>query len=201
MRILNLYAGIGGNRTLWGDLHEVTAVEYDVNIAQVYTDRFPRDTLVVDNAHSYLREHYDEFDMIWSSPPCQSHGQYRYNVGVKAKGFEPLYPDMRLYEEVIFLTHHARALWVVENVQPYYAALIPPTVRLQRHLLWSNFDIPGREFNAKGIRTKNKISDYDDLGVDLSSYKGFDKRQVLRNMVDPDLGLHVMKAALTSVGQ
>ena len=25
--ILNLYAGIGGNRKLWGDEHEITAIE------------------------------------------------------------------------------------------------------------------------------------------------------------------------------
>lgn len=27
MKILNLYAGIGGNRKLWPDDHEITAVE------------------------------------------------------------------------------------------------------------------------------------------------------------------------------
>jgi DNA (cytosine-5)-methyltransferase 1 len=27
MKILNLYAGIGGNRKLWGDEYEVTAIE------------------------------------------------------------------------------------------------------------------------------------------------------------------------------
>jgi hypothetical protein len=27
MKILNLYAGIGGNRKLWGDEHEIVAVE------------------------------------------------------------------------------------------------------------------------------------------------------------------------------
>lgn len=29
MKILNLYAGIGGNRKLWGDIHHITAVELD----------------------------------------------------------------------------------------------------------------------------------------------------------------------------
>ena len=43
MRILNLYAGIGGNRKLWGDEHEVTAVEYDSEIAGIYQDFFPND--------------------------------------------------------------------------------------------------------------------------------------------------------------
>ena len=33
MKILNLYAGIGGNRKLWGDDHDITAVEYDKDIA------------------------------------------------------------------------------------------------------------------------------------------------------------------------
>ena len=32
MKILNLYAGIGGNRKLWGEEHEVTAIEYDEKI-------------------------------------------------------------------------------------------------------------------------------------------------------------------------
>ena len=36
MKILNLYAGIGGNRTLWGDKHEVTAVEINAEIAGIY---------------------------------------------------------------------------------------------------------------------------------------------------------------------
>jgi len=35
MKVLNLYAGIGGNRKLWQDV-EVTAVEYDSKIAEVY---------------------------------------------------------------------------------------------------------------------------------------------------------------------
>lgn len=34
MKILNLYAGIGGNRKLWGNEHDITAIEYDENIAK-----------------------------------------------------------------------------------------------------------------------------------------------------------------------
>ena len=32
MKILNLYCGIGGNRRLWGNDHEVTAVENNEKI-------------------------------------------------------------------------------------------------------------------------------------------------------------------------
>lgn len=69
VKILNLYAGIGGNRKLWGDTHEITAVEYKPEIAKIYQDHFPNDTVIVTDAHQYLLDHFDEFDFIWSSPP------------------------------------------------------------------------------------------------------------------------------------
>ena len=67
MKILNLYAGIGGNRKLWGDEHEVVAVENDPNIAKIYQDFFPNDKMVVADAHLYLLEHYKDYDFIWTS--------------------------------------------------------------------------------------------------------------------------------------
>jgi DNA (cytosine-5)-methyltransferase 1 len=36
MKILNLYAGIGGNRKLWGNKHNITAVEFNNTIAEKY---------------------------------------------------------------------------------------------------------------------------------------------------------------------
>lgn len=191
MKILNLYAGIGGNRKLWGDEHDITAVEYEPYIAEVYKKLYPNDEVIVTDAHQYLLDHYKEFDFIWSSPPCPTHGQYRYNVGFKAKGYAAVFPDMKLYEEIIFLKHYFTGKWVVENVKPYYEPLITPSSILQRHLIWSNFLISNFEVLPKGVRTKNKLSDYTDY--DLSSTKIKNKRQVLRNCVDPNLGLHVLK--------
>ena len=106
MKILNLYAGIGGNRKLWGDEHEITAVEYDENIAQIYQDIFPNDNVVVADAHEYLRLNYQDYDFIWSSPPCPSHSRIRQNVGVLHLNYEALFPDLKLYQEIIFLKHH-----------------------------------------------------------------------------------------------
>jgi len=194
MKILNLYAGIGGNRKLWTDC-VVTAVENDQDIVKEYQRFFPNDVIVIGDAHQYLLDHFNEFDFIWSSPPCQSHGQYRYNVGVIAKGFKPLYPDMKLYEEIILLKHHFKGMWVVENTCPYYSPLIAPTTILGRHLLWSNFGIAQKKFGAKDIRSKCKISDYDNLGFDISNSSISNKRQVLRNCVDSDLGLYVLDEA------
>ena len=57
MKVLNLYAGIGGNRKLWTDV-DVTAVELNPDIADIYWDFFPNDKVIVADAHQYLLEHY-----------------------------------------------------------------------------------------------------------------------------------------------
>lgn len=64
MKILNLYAGIGGNRKLWGDDHEITAVENVPEIAKIYQDFFPNDKVIVADAHQYLLDHFKEFNFI-----------------------------------------------------------------------------------------------------------------------------------------
>jgi len=195
MKILNLYAGIGGNRKLWGPEHQVTAVEYDSQIAAVYANLFPNDTLVVGDAHTYLLEHYDKFDFIWSSPPCQTHSSFRHNIGVRFRGTKPAYPDMTLYEEIVFLQHYSKALWVVENVVPYYKPLIEAE-KINRHLYWANFPIGNlpkinenlREIQIKGLQQLH--------GFDLSNYKLTNKRQVLRNCVYAPTGLSILEKAI-----
>src|SRR3990167_271270 len=148
MKILNLYAGIGGNRLLWGNEHEITAVEYKPEIAKIYQDFFPKDKVIVADAHQYLLEHFKEYDFIWSSPPCQTHSRARLwgwknNDKVKKK-----YPDMKLYEEIIFLKEFSKTKWLVENVVSFYHPLIIP-IKLGRHFLWSNFPIA--QFNPKSL--------------------------------------------------
>jgi DNA (cytosine-5)-methyltransferase 1 len=194
VKILNLYAGIGGNRKLWGDAHDITSVEYDENIAAVYADLFPDDTLVVGDAHQYLLDHYNEFDFIWSSPPCQSHSSFRFNIGVRYRGVEAKYPDMSLYEEIVFLEYHAKNLWVVENVVPYYGAM-RESKKIGRHLYWANFELPEAPDLKDNIRGA-QIPDLQKLhGYDLSKYSLPNKRQVLRNVVSPEIGRVVLEAA------
>lgn len=189
MKVLNLYAGIGGNRELWNNC-EVTAVENDPAIADVYQCRFPNDFVIIDDAHKFLEKHFKEFDFIWSSPPCQSHGQYRHNVGVLGKGFNPIIPDMTLYAEIVFLQTYFKGAWVVENVRPYYQPFIQPTFELQRHYFWSNKSVPQIKIAASNIRVKNKISDF--AGADLVQKSQIkNKRQVLRNCVNPFIGKHI----------
>lgn len=197
MKILNLYAGIGGNRRLWeGD---ITAVENNKDIAEVYQDFFPEDGLVVDDAHDYLLKHFKEYDFIWSSPPCTSHSSFRQNIGVRYRGVSPMYPDMSLYQEILFLQHNFKGAWVVENVKPYYKPLIEPTAVLQRHYFWASFDIPDRAFKKDKIRKAQIPQLQEQHDFDLSNYKLKDKRKVLRNCVLPELGLYILERGINNV--
>ncbi len=201
MRILNLYAGIGGNRKLWGDDHEITAVEYKTEIAKIYQDFFPKDKVIVGDAHEYLLEHFEEFDFIWSSPPCPTHSQLgrlrTLNKHNEATGqySPPRYPDMKLYEEIILLRHFFKGKYCVENVIAYYKPLVPPQ-EIQRHHFWANFMISPIELDADNI-DKGKVKEWEKkLGFDLSKYTGVEKRLLLRNCVRPELGKHILDCVL-----
>jgi len=194
MKILNLYAGIGGNRKLWQN-HEITSVEHNEDIAAVYADLYPNDELIVGDAHQYLLRNFDRYDFIWSSPPCQSHSSFRYNIQVKFRGTKPAYADMTLYEEILFLKHHHKGKYIVENVVPYYEPLLESQKR-NRHLYWANFDIPELTKYNDNIRG-NQIADLELLhGFNLTKYKLPNKRQVLRNCVNPLNGLEILNAAI-----
>jgi len=201
VKILNLYAGIGGNRKLWGDEHQITAVEYDPKIASVYADLWPHDEVIVGDAHEYLRVNFREYDFIWSSPPCQSHSSFRHNLRVRYGQSEPVFADMSLYEEILFLQHYGEGYWLVENVVPYYGALIEAQ-KVGRHLYWTNFDLPGLPHLNDNIRGNNKISDLENLhGFDLSGYRLPNKRQVLRNVVSPEIGLGILEKVMELRGE
>ena len=156
MKILNLYACLGGNRYKWGDDHDITAVEWDEELARLYQERFPNDTVVVGDAHQYLLDHYKEYDFIWSSPPCPTHS--RFNLSMKTKR-KMKYPDMSLYQEIIFLQYYYDGKYVLENVIPFYDLLIQGYKR-NRHIYWTNFNLPAILSERKNPdlgRTKNVV--------------------------------------------
>jgi len=186
MRVLNLYAGIGGNRKLWTDV-EVTAVEIVPEIAKIYQDFFPQDKVIVADAHQYLLDHFKEFGFIWSSRPCFSHSQAKFWANK-----EKVYPDMGLYEEILLLKYHFKGKWVVENVKPYYRPLIPAQ-EAGRHLFWANFYIhlfkqPDFSKVKDSLHALEKFHD-----IYLTKYKlPFRKDMILRNCVYPPLGLFIL---------
>ncbi len=199
VRVLNLYAGLGGNRKLWQGV-EVTAVEMEPDIARVYQRLHPSDTVIVGDAHAYLLEHWEEFDFIWTSPPCQTHSKMARATRHKLKR----YPDMSLYQEIIFLHTYAKCPWVVENVAPYYEPLIKPTVQIGRHLFWSNFafkaeEVPQPSGFINRCNVAGKVAMQDWLGIHYPEniYYGNNHcpAQILRNCVHPVLGLQIFGQA------
>jgi len=198
MKILNLYAGIGGNRKLWGDEHEVTAIENNPEIAKIYKDFFPNDKVIVVDAHEYLLQHYKEFDFIWSSPPCPSHSRIR-KIGCSKGGrgqdpHQPIYPSMKLYEEILFLKGYFKGLWVIENVISWYEPLIK-CFNYNGHYYWSNFVIDNSNKDKDRQHNKGNVALSKLKGFDLSKYPNVDKRAILRNCVEPESGLHVFNCA------
>ena len=200
MKILNLYAGIGGNRKLWNEVKddiEVTAVELNPEIAKIYLDFFPNDKMIVGDAHEYLLNHFKEYDFIWSSPPCPTHSDIR-RCGVHRGRFKAVYPDMNLYQEIILLKHFSRSLFVVENVRSYYDPLIKPT-KLERHYFWSNFNIKqAKGFMVKDVALAAMSNNSIIFDHNLQNYEYKDKSKLLRNLVNPEVGKHIFNCAINN---
>ena len=206
MKILNLYAGIGGNRKLWNEVApgaNITAVELNPKIAKVYQELNPEDKVIIADAHQYLLENHQNFDFIWSSPPCQSHSKM-----VKATRHKiNKYPDMNLYQEIIFLQKFFKGRWIVENVKPYYKPLVEPTKEIGRHLFWSNFSLEDiqevkspinfiNKGNALGVQS---LKDWLDIQYQGNLYyeKNHCPGQVLRNCVHPKIGKQILQKAIS----
>ena len=197
MKILNLYAGIGGNRKLWGDEHEITAIEYDENIALMYKDLYSKDNVIVDDAHKYLLDNFKNYDFIWSSPPCPTHSRMNFLLNQK-ETFKLKYPDMKLYEEILLLKTFYKGFWVVENVISYYDPLITPQ-KSGSHYFWANFVIPvinnrKKVRNDKGYTLLKKMEDKGIYIENFYNYKG-DKRTLLNNAIEPELGKAILDNA------
>jgi len=200
-KILNLYASLGGNRYKWDEVAdnlEIVAVELDPELAKLYQERFPNDTVIVADAHQYLLDNYQEFDFIWTSPPCPTHSRARY-WGFGANGKDPVYPDMKLYQEIIFLDNYFKGKYVVENVIPFYEPLITGKKR-GRHLYWTNFNLANILSNRSvkicgGLDEVRKLCEFHE--IDLSNYKGEQRKdKIARNLVDYEAGKTILKTAL-----
>lgn len=212
MKVLNLYACLGGNRYKWDEVAkeanikiEVTAVELDEEAARLYQERFPNDKVIIADAHQYLLDNFKQFDFIWSSPPCPSHSKVRVSQKTR-ENFKFIYPDLKLYEEIIFLDNFFSGKYVVENVTPYYEPLIAGQKR-GRHLYWTNFTLPmdlkerkldGTLTNMKDeISVLSKFHDYD-----FRKYKGKQRLdKMARNLVDYEAGRTIFEIALGIVNK
>ena len=108
---------------------------------------------------------------------------------------------MQLYEEILYLMHSYKGLWIVENVVPYYGVLLPAT-KIGRHLFWSNFTITAQDIKRpRGfIKQVGKKALQEWLGIHYKEniYYGNNHcpAQILRNCVHPLLGEQVYQCAV-----
>jgi len=201
MKILNLYACLGGNRYKWDEVTnvEVTAVEWDEDLAKLYKQRFPKDNVIVADAHQYLLDNYKKFDFIWSSPPCPTHSRARYwNSSNYETKTNAIFPDLKLYEEILFLKHYFKGKFVVENVIPYYEPLIQAQKR-GRHLYWTNFILPNN-LNDRRFKISSAKNEFNGLckfhKYDFKKYKGKQPiKKIARNLVDFEAGKTILEIA------
>ena len=198
---------MGGNRLKWDEVASaagiqihVTAVENDIHLCELYQERFPDDLVIHGDAHQYLLDHFREFDFIWSSPPCPSHSRAAFGNRKSANTKHlPIYPDLKLYEEIIFLQKYFIGRYCVENVIPYYEPLIPAQLR-GRHLYWTNFRLPKlistRDSSIiQGSDEVNRLCEFHEY--DFYKYKGAQRiNKIARNLVDYEAGKTIFEAML-----
>ncbi len=153
---------------------------------------YPKDNVIIADAHEYLRKHFRNFEFIWASPPCPTHSvlQMTRFYSEKLK-----FPDMTLYQEIIWLQKFYKGAWVIENVKPYYTPLIPPTFSIGRHYFWSSEKIDTSMFKEKTEYTKirdniRKMANM--YCFDINKLKIIDKRKALRNCVHPEIGKYIL---------
>lgn len=203
-KILNLYACLGGNRYKWDEVAkeagieiEVTAVELDEEAARLYQERFPNDTVIVTDAHQYLLDNYKDFKFIWGSPPCPTHSRFQTSMKTIRK---MEYPDMKLYQEIIFLDNFFDGKYCIENVIPFYEPLVPAKKR-GRHLYWTNFNLP----SVLNERKNPDLARDTDLIINLSKFHDYDFRKykgdqsvqkMARNLVDYEAGRTIFETVL-----
>jgi DNA (cytosine-5)-methyltransferase 1 len=197
MKVLNLYACLGGNRYKWDEVQEVevVAVENDPYLAEMYQERFPKDIVIVGDAHDFLLNNFKDFDFIWSSPNCPTHSKSRF---ARRETTTPQFPDMNLYQEIIFLDNYFDGKYCVENVVPFYEPLIPAKKR-GRHLYWTNFNLPNvlSERISNFMENENEVEKFCEFHeIDLSKYKGNQRKdKIARNLVDFEAGKTIFQSA------
>lgn len=197
IKMLNCYAGIGGNvKLIDRNKVEITAVEINPKIAECYKKLFPQDNVIVGDAHEYLRQHFREFDFIWCSPPCPTHSvlQMTRYYDDKLK-----YPDMTLYQEIIWLQTFFKGKWCIENVIPYYKPLIEPSFKIDRHFFWaSDFILTPKWFDDYTQKRDNiqAMADSYNYKLDILKSCNVDCRLVLRNLVVPEIGKYIFEALI-----
>ena len=104
---------------------------------------------------------------------------------------------MKLYEEIILLKYWFAGSYVIENTIPYYQPIYDGKI-IAKHIWWSNFEIRDYKMTSRGHRGGTVESLQKIKQINISKYDLKNKRQILRNCVEPNLGKFVFDCFLES---
>jgi DNA (cytosine-5)-methyltransferase 1 len=202
--LYNGCAGFGANTHLLNRKEvDVTHTEMFQDIANVNRLLHPDDEVIVADTFQHFQENHEKYNFAWFSVNCQGHSKM---VKATRHNVNKIPPVTELYGLIIFLTHFYKGDWVVENVVPFYKPLIEPTLRVGRHLFWSNKPLFGIEDVKRptGFINKATKKGADELkkwlGLEFEWYVYYKGNhcpaQTLRNCVHPKLGVQIFNQLL-----
>lgn len=117
-------------------------------------------------------------------------------MGVRGGYLDARFIDMKLWQEIVFLKNFSKCQFVIENVEPYYHPFIIPDCKMQRHFFWSNFEIKPAKLDKIDVIIKQVSANDTVFGFSLKGRNlKHRKDQILRNCVNPDLGLYILEQA------
>jgi DNA (cytosine-5)-methyltransferase 1 len=203
-KILNLFAGLGGNRMLWDELgeFEITAVELHYRVANIYKKYFPNDKMIIGDAIEFVQTNdIEEYDFIWASPSCLTHTMLQMVRGYNVPDMTSLYGLITYFD---FRLKDSKTKWLVENVKPWYTPLIKPKFFFGRHYFWGNCYVVEKDLGLdykkydKVIRsTIKQLCKYH--GLDRKDFdNSLEDRQLVRNCVHRKMGREILKQVLNS---
>jgi len=165
IKILDLFCGLGGVAKGFQSYlrqrnikFEYYAIDVDGRILLAHKILNPDSIVIRRDAYSFTDDELKQYDFIWASPPCETHSNLNLYNRKNLETFKK--PDMRLWK-LISRFYSLGKPFVVENVKPYYGALIKPTARVGRHFLWSNLHIKDIDFD--GVKFMDIKDDVDKL--------------------------------------
>lgn len=206
LKLLNLYSGIGGNvYKLDRAQFEITSIENNPKVAAVYQELNPDDEIIITDALNYLKQHFKKFDIIWMSPPCQTHSKLQHSQRKRVNRSVNII-DPQLWQCILFGYQHLNdqsIIWIVENVEPWYNKYWNfPHVKLGRHYYYSNANFHNISTKNPGNFSKMNLAaliKFHGLPIDdniMELIRSIDRqhpRVVLRNCVHPGEAAQIMQ--------
>lgn len=212
MKVLSAFSSVGIGETLIHKKNpkiQFTSIEIMPPLSREYKKRFPNSKTIIGNAYEHIYNHFNEYDIIMASPPCQNYSYLNPNKNLEK--------DNRIFDLITFLKKK-HIIFYVENVKSkylFYNTSNKPTL-INRHYFWSNviliksIKIPKFPYNfTKATYKRSGLSKTETYIQDLQKWLGvkLSKRfyirgnhspgQIYREAIHPILNLNIFEQIIS----